>query len=326
MRGDPISNSELSQALGTTIESYELVELKNSTRGYMADVFRLVTQVNGQDQSYVLKTASSREDRFEIAERFGSYRNEQRFYQDLAHDLPFRVPACYLNAEDRFVLLLEDLGDHGSISPLEGASEDQAKLAIETLAAMHGHFMANRPPVLQEIRAGLSAAAIDMRTLVAPAVSGYSGNAAKIAAHYAAYSERYINLFERQEQVFTHLDYRLDNMRFLDTLCVLDWGESTHAPMGFDLAGFISGCLSTSNRRHWENDLLALYQTTLSDQQVNIDQESLFNSYRLSLLPSLYLPGLILNQGDLDEGRMLLDRSLAAIDDHSTYLSSSLSL
>ncbi|MBO6658509.1 MAG: phosphotransferase [Pseudomonadales bacterium] len=326
MQGDPISHSELSKALGTTIESYDLIELKNPNRGYLADVFRLVTQVNGQAQSYVLKTASRHEDRFEIAERFGSYRNEQRFYQDLAHDLPFRTPACYLNVEDRFVLLLEDLGDQGSISPLDGASEEQATLAVETLAAMHGHFMANPPPVLQHIRVGLNAAALDMRTLVAPAVSGYSGSAATIAADYAAHSERYINLFERQEQVFTHLDYRLDNMRFLDTLYVLDWGESTHAPIGFDLAAFISGCLSTSNRRHWEDDLLALYQNTLSDQQVRIHRESLFNSYRLSLLPSLYLPGLVLNQGDPDEGRMLLDRGLAAIEDHSAYLSSSLSL
>ena len=115
-------------------------------------------------------------------------------------------------------------------------------------------------------------------------------------------------------------------MRFLDSLFILDWGESTYAPLGFDLSGFIAGCLETSDRRHWEPDLLTLYRNTLGEHHASINQDGLFNSFRLSLLPSLYLPGLILNHGDPDEGRVLLDRGLAAIDDHSSYLSKSLSL
>lgn len=319
-----ISREELSEALNIEVISAKIQPLQTGIRGYMSDVHRVLVKTASDERSVILKTASSNVARRNIAERFGSYRNEQRFYSQLVQDLPFRIPHCYLNKSDRFLLLLEDLGDSGVIDPLVGVSVEQASLAMQTLAKMHGHFRVTPPEVHQPITVGLEAAAADMQSFVRDALKNHSTDltsALELAIHYAEKSGDYVGFFQQQDQVFTHMDYRADNLRFLSDLVILDWGESTHAPVGFDIAGFLTNSVIAANRNRWEQSLLDTYTETLNASGVDTDRETVFDSYRLALLPALYLPGLVAAHGNINEGSALIERSLTAIDDHLAYLS-----
>ena len=322
METDHISQEELAYALQCDVRTFSLHPIQEAPRGYMADVYRLKVDCGEETRSVIMKTASHDPERRAMAERFGSYVNEQRFYGELARELPFRTPECYHNATDRFLLLLQDLGDEGTVSTSEGASEGKAATAIATLARIHAHFMLHPPKQQQTIETGLVSAVEDMQSLVLDSLQNFSGRepARTLAQHYARNSLAYVSLFTGQDQVFTHMDYRLDNLRFLDDVVVLDWGESSHAPAGFDLASFMAGSLAAADRRHWESGLLDLYCATLRNTGVACDRQEILDSYRLALLPSLYLPGLVFTHGNRDEGELLLDRHLAAIEDHCTYL------
>jgi len=323
METEHISREELARALECEVRGFITSPIQQSPRGYMADVYRLTVDCAGDTRSVILKKASEDPERRAMAERFGSYRNEQRFYGELAHKLPFQVPHCYYSAANQFLLLLEDLGDDGTIDTGNGASKAQAASAVQTLARIHAHFQLNPPAQRQGIETGLISAAEDMQSFVLDSLEKFSGRepARALAQQYARHSLDHVSLFVEQAQVFTHMDYRLDNLRFLDDVVVLDWGESTHAPAGFDLAGFLAGSLQVSDRRLWETDLLEVYQVTLREAGVENDRQSLLDSYRLALLPSLYLPGLVFTHGNRDEGTLLLDRHLAAIEDHYDFLS-----
>ena len=322
--GSPsITTRELSKAIGREVSRFTARPVRGAPHGYMADIYRL--ELSGVDVpgTLIMKVASSDPKRRAIAERFGSYQNEQHFYTSLNQNLPFRVPHCYHSAGDRFLLLLEDLGDQGIVSAMDGASREQAELAIQTLAKIHGHFCLHPPKLRQTIEVGLRSAVTDMQTFVLHNLEQLEDTPARrLAAHYAADSDDYIHLYQRQNQVFTHLDYRLDNLRFSDDLIVLDWGESTHAPAGFDLANFLVSSLTIENRRSWEAWLLATYRETLGGFGISESKESVLNTYRTALLPTLYLPGLILAHGDKDEGTELAARNLTAIEDHLPYLAS----
>ncbi|MBL6689155.1 MAG: phosphotransferase [Pseudomonadales bacterium] len=323
METEHISQEELARALQCDVRSFTVYPIQASPRGYMADVYRLKVNCGEETRSVIMKKASQDPERRSMAERFGSYINERRFYGELAHELPFRTPECYHSATDRFLLLLQDLGDEGTVSTSEGASEGKAASAIATLARIHAHFQLNPPEQLQGIETGLVSAVEDMQSFVLDSLQNFSGReqARTLAHYYARNSLAYVSLFTGQDQVFTHMDYRLDNLRFLDDVIVLDWGESNHAPAGFDLASFMAGSLAAADRRQWESGLLDLYCDTLRNSGVACHRQEILDSYRLALLPSLYLPGLVFKHGDPGEGELLLDRHLAAIGDHYTYLS-----
>ena len=313
----PVTTRELSKALGCEVSRFTARPVRDAPQGHMADIYRLELSGVGAPDTLIMKVASSDPGKRALAEKFGSYTNEQGFYTSLNQDLPFSVPHCYHSADDRFLLLLEDLGDEGIVRAMDGASRQQAALAMRTLAKIHGHFCLHPPEPRQGIDAGLSAAATDMQTFVLQNLQRLPDTPArKLALHYAANSEGYIRLYQQQDQVFTHLDYRPDNLRFLDELTVLDWGESTHAPMGFDLANFLVFGLTAENRRSWESWLLETYRETLGSFGVSQSQESISSSYQTALLPALYLPGLMMTHGDRDEGAELTARNLAAIEDH----------
>ena len=313
---------KLADALGIEAEQIS-IEALPSERGYTADVCRAWLRAEGLPESVIVKCPASDPEKRGLAERFHSYRNEHRFYAELCHGLPVRVPVCLYHSPepDDFLLVLEDLGAEGIISTSTGASYEQSLLAMETLARLHGHFRRGPPASQQPIEASLRAAAPDMQSFVLDALKSLPEQPGReLMIRYAKNSSDHIDLYSAQDQVFTHLDYRLDNLRFLtDGLVVLDWGESAFAPPGFDLANFMVNSIRVEDRREWETALLHQYCKTLNSTEDNCMK--LRESYQLALLPAFYMAGLVMAQGDPEEGRELAHRCLSAIDDHADFLS-----
>ena len=91
--GSPsITTRELSRAIGREVSRFTARPVRGAPHGYMADIYRL--ELSGVDvpDTLIMKVASSDPERRAIAERFGSYQNEQHFYTSLNQNLPFRVP------------------------------------------------------------------------------------------------------------------------------------------------------------------------------------------------------------------------------------------
>jgi thiamine kinase-like enzyme len=311
----------LSETLGGLVESFQ-VESIGSGEGYMSDLYRITLQGRALPASVILKQPSEDPVKLALATRFNSYGREQFFYRELSERSTIRTPRCYFNADDEFLLLLEDAGRWPIIDVTSGASANQAITAVTHLARLHASQWASPPEDVAHFSAGFEAAAPDMSSFVIDRLEELPPDSpVQFMQQYASQSINYLPLFLSQKQVFSHMDFRLDNMRiFGDELILFDWGECSLAPPGFDLAYFLITSLTTQNRRTWEGTLLDTYHRALMANGIQYDRVELFNSYRLALPPGFYLAALVLTRGHHDYGMTLAQRSLGAIDDHLPFI------
>lgn len=295
----------LSQALGSLVDTVEASPL---TDGYMADVYHLRLSGAAVPDSLVLKLASSDEVRRQGAEAFNSYGKESFFYRELAADIPVRTPHCYYNPADHFCLLLEDVGraTPGDIDLIT---------AMVSLAALHGsHFPDHSLPGFAEaFRAADAAMTTTGSRLLAELPDS---NAVTILRRYAVDTLQLLPRFLAFEQVFSHMDFRSDNLAILQgQLAVFDWGEFCLAPRGMDVATTLVTTCSVEQRAQSEQIVLGVYADA-----AGIPVEAINDSYRLSLLPLFYLPMLMRQRGAITHSERLLERLLAAINDHADFL------
>ncbi len=322
MRSIPqIDADYLSQALGSLVESFQ-IESIGSGEGYMSDLYRITLHGRALPASVILKRPSEDPEKLELATRFNSYGREQYFYRELSERSAIRTPRCYFNADHKFLLLLEDAGLWPVIDVTSGASFAEAITAVTHLARLHASHWARSPDAVTHFSAGFHAAALDMSSFVIDRLEEIpQSGPVQFMQQYASQSINYLPLFLSQKQVFSHMDFRLDNMRINgDDLMLFDWGECSLAAPGFDLAYFLVTSLTTQNRRTFESTLLDTYHRVLTANGIQYDRDELFDSYRLALPPGFYLAALVLTRGNQDYGMTLAQRSLGAIDDHLSFI------
>jgi hypothetical protein len=322
MRSIPKINADyLSQALGSLVESFQ-VESIGSGEGYMSDLYRITLHGDALPGSVILKRPSGNAEILELATRFNCYGREQYFYRELSRYSAIRSPKCYFNADHEFLLLLEDAGLWPVIDVASGANLNQAIIAVTHLARLHASHWASAPETVAHFSAGFEAAALDMSSFVHDRLAELpQSRPVQFMQQYASQSINYLSLFSEQKQVFSHMDFRLDNMRISgDDFMLFDWGECSLAAPGFDLAYFMITSLTTRNRRTWEETLLNTYHQILVSKGIRYGRDELFNSYRLAVPPGFYLAALVLTRGHQDYGMTLAERCLGAIDDHLPFM------
>jgi len=159
--------------------------------------------------------------------RNGGYRNEARFYQEMAGAAGFRTPRCYVAAldetDDRFVLLLEDLSAcrqaaNGQLSPTETMAVTRA------LAASHAAWW-------QSGRLASFDWLLDIRGDSEPFYTSFKGGWPKVAQRLGGtgqdletlgqdVAETFWSLRElmgAQPVTFGHMDVRAENLFFAGT-------------------------------------------------------------------------------------------------------------
>ena len=324
MRSIPqIDTDFLSKTLGGLVESFQ-IESIGFGEGYMSDLYRITLQGTGLPATVILKRPSGDPERLELATRFNSYGREQHFYRELSEHSAIRSPRCYFNADYEFLIFLEDAGRWPVIDAASGASFDQAITAITHLAKLHASHWASAPEDVAPFSDGFEAAALDMSSFVHDRLTEFpQSETVKFMKQYAKLSIDYLPLFTSQKQVFSHMDFRLDNMRISgDDLILFDWGECSLAAPGFDLAYFLLTSLTTRNRRTWEQTLIDNYHQVLAENGIRYRWEELFDSYRLAVPPSFYLAALVLTRGHQVYGMTLAERCLGAAEDHMLFIMS----
>jgi hypothetical protein len=231
---------------------------------------------DGAPASVVGKFPSPR-DESRAAGAAGGYRNEVRFYTDLASGLAVRTPACLYGAvsDDStvFTLILEDLAPARQGDQLAGCTPDQLVVAAENLAGLHALRWCD--PTLRDLEwigSSLGDQAVMIVKIVTPMfVERYgdrlSPETVQVLEAFAAGVEQW---FATEPDRFTvvHGDYRLDNLLFGtseggDPVAVVDWQTLAIASGGRDLAYLLGNSVEPVLRREVEGDVRAAYHARL---------------------------------------------------------------
>ncbi|MEV5647422.1 phosphotransferase [Nocardia sp. NPDC052254] len=212
----------------------------------------------------------------------GPYRQEIRFYTEIAPTVAVRVPACryaeFTGDGTEFTLLLEDLAPACPGDQLTGCTIAQARAAVRNLAGLHGPRWCD--PTLGRID-GLSvngpAEAEMLAELYGPATEIFLDRLGElltpddhdtlracvpgIAQWLLAAPERFAP---------THGDYRLDNLMFAPAspsgdvqVWAVDWQTLALGLPARDLSYFIATSLEPEQRRAHEDALVETYWDTL---------------------------------------------------------------
>jgi len=203
----------------------------------------------------------------------GGYRNEVRFYTDLAEGLAVRTPHCWYGAvsddSTEFTLMLEDLAPARQGDQLAGCTPEQLVLAAENLAGLHAPRWCD--PSLHEVdwmTSSLGDDAVMIVQIVAPMfVERYADRLTPATVQVlGAFAAGVARWFDTESERFTvmHGDYRLDNLMFHDDpdappVAAVDWQTVSIACAGRDLAYLLGNSVEPEVRREAEADVRAAY-------------------------------------------------------------------
>ena len=144
MRPEEITPTWLGEVLGLPVRD---TTSERVGTGLMAMNFRYRLTLDGDapegaPTSVVAKLPADDETSRATGFNLGSYEREVRFYDELAPSLAIRTPRCHLASYDAdtpdFTLLLEDLAPARQGDQIAGSSLEQAGVAMDEVAALHG--------------------------------------------------------------------------------------------------------------------------------------------------------------------------------------------
>lgn len=209
----------------------------------------------------------------------GGYRNEVRFYTDLAQGLAVRTPDCWYGAvsddSTEFTLMLEDLAPARQGDQLGGCAPEQLLAAAQNLAGLHAPRWCD--PTLHDIEwltSSLGDEAVMIVQIVAPMfIERYADRltptTVQVLESFAAGVARW---FDAESERFTvmHGDYRLDNLMFRDDpgaapVAAVDWQTVSIAGPGRDLAYLLGNSVEPDVRREVEGDVRRAYHARLAE-------------------------------------------------------------
>ena len=267
----------------------------------------------------------------------GAYRSETRFYTELADTVAIVVPQCLatttVSDDGLFAMLLEDLAPAVQGDQIAGCTPEQARLAAENLAGLHGPRWCD--PTLLEVE-GLTLNGPDDADLLAqvygPATETFleqlgdavSPQTREILLGCVGVSAAW-SLARPERFGLVHGDYRLDNLLFDgDAVWAIDWQTLSLGLPARDLAYLLGTGLSVEDRRTHERSIVAAYhQALLSHGVTEYTFEDCWDDYRFALLQGPLVSvfgcayGARSERGDAMFAAMV-ERSCAAMRDHGT--------
>ncbi len=277
--------------------------------GLLGTLARILLEWGDRDDrlpaSIVAKLPTSEPGNEWIVDHFGYDRREAGVYRDLRPWERAPAPRCLAQHWDdeagRGWLLLEDLSELTTGDQLEGATDDEAALVVDTLASWHAAFWDDPrladlrwlPDATSDVVAGYGGIFDTTWPTCVERLDGALSDAVLAAAvELRALFESALTEFASTPRTLVHGDARLDNVRFgTDQAVLLDFQLATHSRGAYDLAFFCAGSLSTESRRRLEPDLLERYHHGLTRGGVrDYDRAQLDRDYRLGHIVNLPNP------------------------------------
>lgn len=220
-----------------------------------------------------------------------NYARECFFYSELAAKVDIQTPAVFAVEFDSeshdFILLMEDLAPGAQIDQMSECTTDQAALAVEELAKLHGPRWGDstlaRHPLLARATPKKGEPHIYC-ALQQGFLQRYgerlSASERSAVAQFGAAQDAYLR--PESPQTLIHIDYRLDNMIFggPHPLTVLDWQSIAMGCALNDLSYFLGTSLTPAHRAKAERDLLKHYLRVLHTYGVDLDWNACWRLYR----------------------------------------------
>ena len=239
-----------------------------------------------------------------FGQQSGYYRNEIRFYEEIAPSLSVAIPtplhADLADNETDFVLLMEDMSPARAVDQLDGCSSDEAAAVVEQMAALHAatwhdaklaavgwlqgtaqsfaHVTDNFPETTGTFRERFGDLVPDADL----------AEAARLNEHLDAWKQVF-----SEPQCLWHSDLRADNLLFDANggalpVALLDWQGVGYGRGTIDLAYFLGTSLTTEVRRAHERELVALYHRGIVAHGVGgYGADGCWDDYRLAALHGL---------------------------------------
>jgi hypothetical protein len=298
---DDLTAEWLTEAIGPRFGggTVTAVERRQIGTGQIADSVRLALTWDppGDDRpsSLVAKVTSGSETSRQAALSTRTYEVEVGFYSTLADRLPVRRPACHWTGFDAskaaYGIVLEDLAPAEQGDQMRGCSVDEAALAVDELALLHGPFWGRGDEVAQLpwITRGSSTTSPTMAPFLQALLPGFFERYAdRLTPEVKEMVERVVPKFGGAPpyagvEAVVHGDYRNDNLMFGGTdgrVCVLDWQTVSIGPPVADLSYFLGGSLLPDDRRNHERELLERYCGRLKEHGVELALDDCLADYR----------------------------------------------
>jgi len=243
--------------------------------------------------SLVVKVTSASEASRQAAISTRTYEVEVGFYSQLADRLSVRRPACYWTGFDAdaaaYAVVLEDLAPAEQGDQMRGCSVEEAALAVDELALIHGplwgHSDAHTGYLWLQRGGGTSSPSVGgFLEMLLPGFLERYGE--RLTPDVRALVERVVPKLGGAPpavgpETVVHGDFRNDNLMFGGTrVAVLDWQTVSVGPGVADLSYFLGGSLLPDDRRASESALLDRYCGRLAEQGVDLDVGACRAGYR----------------------------------------------
>ncbi|HEX9260064.1 MAG TPA: oxidoreductase family protein [Acidimicrobiales bacterium] len=333
----------LSDALRTDVRSVEIEEIGEG-KGILAVVLRLHLDADDVPPTLVAKLPSPHAENYNLAVAYGFYRREVEFYRHIAGHLDVATPSChYADVDDdgtNFVLLIDEVTGFRQPDQIEGVGIDDARVVVDTLAALHAHWWKN--PALDQLHwlpkldNPLYRAIEGALQQVFPLFEQMWGE--QVAPEGLATARRQIHVLNAmiddwvvsKPETLTHYDVRADNLLFGGSagdgvLTLLDWQLCLRMMGAIDISYFLGTNLTIENRRAHETELLRRYHDRITAFGVrDYSYQRLEDDYAAAYLnvTNMTLYAAVLDPGN-DRGRALMHalitRSFQAAADVGTH-------
>lgn len=235
-------------------------------------------------------TASETSKRAAIATR--TYEVEAGFYNDLAPTVAVRCPQCWWAGNDpptgAYGVVLEDLAPAVQGDQVAGCSVDEAALALDEAALLHGSRWADEKlfdvPWLGRTGARGSGVSGLLNAMLQGFLERYSTrltpDVVSLCERFVPNSNAYGAAIDAPRTV-VHGDFRNDNLMFgLERVCVLDWQTVSIGPALSDVSYFLGGSLLPDDRAKHEEDLVRHYLDRLRATGVDLAWDDAWSDYR----------------------------------------------
>ena len=317
---DEVNAEWMSAATGWNVTAVRNVQIGVGV-GVASAVYRSHLTGSGCPKSVIVKMPALDPNATFTSTVLKMYIREVKFFKTLAKDVPFKVSKSYygeVNEEtSQFAMVVEDLGDLRIVDQVKGMHIDDARRAVDGLAAMHAKWWGKADALAAD------GTTISLGDPIYPAIvplvfaEGWEkctkeitmpDSIMQVGPRFGGAVAPLLASLAKGPNTLAHGDYRADNILFgqNNELVVLDFQLIGTGIGAYDLAYFITQSISADDASRHERELFDRWVDGVLKSGAPkdlVDKKALWENYRSAALFCLAYPIVASRGMDLSDKR-----------------------